>query len=1386
VAPTTAEVDGLPPELDVGTPLAGREAELDAMREHWRCAHGGTGRLVLVAGSRGIGKTRLAAELAGEVHRDRGSVLYASGAGAPETLLEALASARATRRPALLVLDDVDLVRDIVRAELDELVDALPALPVLVVATAEDADAGPALRTDETILLAPLDAAGVRAVVRLYADGCDDAEIPFAHLAETSAGVPLRVHRAAVEWARTRVARRLAETANRIAAERPVLRAAEDDLAGSIVELHADRRGTEPWSVDGDEVVCPFKGLASFDVADAGFFFGRERLVAELVARLTGAPLLGIVGPSGSGKSSVMRAGLLAALAAGVLPGSERWALALLRPGEHPMQALEDATADAAPRGRLVIAVDQFEEAFTACRDEIERGAFVDALVASAGDPGRRAVVLVAVRADFYGRCTVYPDLARLLAANHVLVGPMGSNELRRAIELPAHRAGLHVEPELVDALVADVEDEPGALPLLSTALLELWQQRDGRRLRHATYERTAGVRGAVARLAEDAFSQLDRAQQRIARSVLLRLADEGAGGAVVRRRVALTELHGLGDEGLATVLEVLADRRLLTLSATTVEVAHEALLREWPRLRGWLEQDAQGRAAQRHLADAARDWDERGRDPNDLYRGARLAVAMEWRGGHEHELNPTERAFLDTSRAAANRAQRRLRGALAGAVALLAIAVAGGLVAVHQRSTARGQARAAEAQRLGVQALTEPNVDRSLLLAREGVALDDSPATRGNLLAALLRSPGAIGVVRSPTGPPLTAIGLDRDGRTLAMGDSNGNVVFVDPVMRRRIGRPYNAGVSISDVRFSPNGTRVEVVGSDRTGDAFFALLDARTHRAIRTVPSPSVEPEAVVFSPDSRVLAADVIIPPTQREYVMRLDAATGRVLATQLVAHNLAGAPVLTGFIAGGTRLVTSSASTHTTVIRDAETLRPLREFPEGGRPADVSPDGRVAAVALPNGVVRLIDLRTGALRELGNRASATITAMRFTGDSRGLVTADGDQRLTMWDAERGKRIETLDGVGNVQQLVLAPDGWTAYSADDNGGVVGWDLTGKRRLGRGYRIEPPRPAGLAAMAPSSGTFVVPTRDGNVHLIDDRTLRPVGQVRLGSFTPATGGALLIAIATDGRTMAATTGHGEIRFVDLATRQPLGPPRFAHVSPVQALAFSPDGRWLVTSGADSQLYVWNVRQQRTVSGFRVLIGGATSLAVSRDGSKLAATVARPGGGSELDILSMPRLTLLARKPALPGRQTQFSRDGRLLFYRDDTGRVWTLDTRTWRARGQPLGGSSGPGMFALSPDDRTLATTAGDGTTQLWDVPSRRPIGTALPGVAGQPVRATFIERGTELVTLHDDGRGYVWDVQPRSWAHRACAIAGRPLTRTEWREALPDRRYAPVCARD
>ena len=363
--------------------------------------------------------------------------------------------------------------------------------------------------------------------------------------------------------------------------------------------------------------VCPFRGLAPFDAAHAEYFFGRERLVAELVARLVGSTLLAVVGPSGSGKSSAVRAGLLPAIAGGVVPGSEHWRRAVMRPGERPLAELSRTLARAVPEAghedpapwigdaldrlrageRLVLFVDQFEEVFVACRDAAEREAFLDALVDGAADPDERLVVVLAIRADFYGRCAEHAELSTLVGANQVLVGPMRRDELRRAIELPARKAGLRVESRLVSALVGDVVDEPGGLPLFSAALLELWQQRDGRTLATAPTSAAAALAGP------------SPAWPRTPTSACARPSSAGRGRcscglpAPTRRNGGVRPPPRFARRARARARSgrrpgsLRAHRgRLLTVDEGAVEVAHEALLREWPRLRGWLEADAEGR----------------------------------------------------------------------------------------------------------------------------------------------------------------------------------------------------------------------------------------------------------------------------------------------------------------------------------------------------------------------------------------------------------------------------------------------------------------------------------------------------------------------------------------------------------------------------------------------------------------------------------------------------------------------------------------------------------------------------------------------------------------------------------------------------------------------
>ncbi len=1391
VEPEAAE---LPRELDAAAapPLVGRPSELRRLRALWRRAGAGAGALVTLVGAYGMGKTRMAAELAAEAHREEATILYAAGTGPPEAALAAIARARASRRAALLVLDDADRAPAEVRRGLRELAGVLGDRPVLVLATGQEAAALARLEPHDSVALEPLDADAVRMIAGFYAPAAVADAIPVDTLLAASRGVARRVHEAAGEWARREATRRVDVVADRAAAGRSEARALEDELAGSVVELQSahERAGlvARDGEAAGGPMVCPYKGLATFDADDAEYFFGRERVVAELVARLVGAPLLAVVGPSGSGKSSVIRAGLLPALAGGVLPGSDQWVQALMRPGEHPLRELRRTTRRLAREWRGLLVIDQFEEVFTACPDEAERAEFISALVRTARDPDGRCVVVLAVRADFYGRCAAYPELSRLLGANHVLVGPMTRDELRRAIERPAQRVGLSVEPELVDALLADVEGQPGALPLLSTALLELWRERDRRQLRLAAYARSGGVQGAVARLAEDAFVRLDDAHQTAARTLLLRLADEDESGAIVRRRVELPELDAEPGPEIAQVAARLADRRLLTISDGAVEVAHEALLREWPRLRAWLDDDAQGRRLHRKLSDAARAWEADARDAGGLYRGARLASALEWAAEHDHELGASERAFLDAGRRAGERAQRRLRAVLAGVAALLALAVIAGAVALDQRGNARAEAIAADAQRLGAQALADDDLDRSLLLARQGAALDDSAQTRGNLLAVLLKSPAAIGVVRGD-GDRLTGLDLSPDQRTLAFLDGHGTVRFADTRTRRPVGEAQTvsgAGAGITELdalRFSDDGALV-AVGGDQP-----VVLDARTHRVLTRLNNfQDSFLYRLRFSPDGRTVFAAVAYDPDGSTTLQRFDARSGRRLGAERYVHRGSGAVALL-VTRDGRRLVTS-VENGPTVIRDASTLRPLERLPVTTEQVALARDDRTMLLGGRDGSVRFLDLVTRDVRTASGRHGGAVVRASFSADGRTAVTAGQDGRLIVWDVRRAVAGETLDGhAGRITGLEISRDVRTLYSAALDGKVLVWDLAGAHRLGRpfpiGRGIQGEFPADgvpRSAVSPDGRVLALGHGDGTVSVIDARTLQdrssfravPRGPVRTLGYVP--GGRWLVVGGDDGY-LALVDPHAGTLVTSLR----------GHTGTLTSTSVSADGRLMASAAGPSgdEVLLWALPSGRRLGNpLREIAAppGVRDVSLSPDGRTLALT--RPGVGVEIVDVDTRR-----HRASLPQTDTVmfdvgFTPDGRFLVGGSHKGwaRLWS--TENWRPATRMLGGHTGEVVWqSTSPDGRTLATGSTDGSIRLFDLRTQRALGAPLPALPNRPAEPVFSADGAALFVVTDAGRAYRWDVRPSAWARHACAVAGRRLSRTEWEDALSGREYAPAC---
>ncbi|HEY2593355.1 MAG TPA: ATP-binding protein, partial [Chloroflexota bacterium] len=577
--------------------------------------------------------------------------------------------------------------------------------------------------------------------------------------------------------------------------------------------------GQPDWPQALVDSVCPYRGLESFEQEHADLFFGRDADIQRLLEQLKASRFVAVVAPSGSGKSSVVRAGLLPTLRRDALPGSAAWQSVLMLPGAEPLTALATELFLLSPSGalqptldslatdartlhlavslalarqprtaRVVLVVDQFEELFTQCWDPQEQAQFVANLLYAATVPDGRTVVVLTMRADFYAHCTAYPELAASIAAHQHLLSPLDEEGLRQAIEGPARRTGLVFEPGLVDTILDDVIGEPGALPLLEYALTELWSHRRGTLLTLEGYRTSGGVQGALALRAEQVYAAFSPAEQAVAQQVFLRLVESGEGTEDSRRRVDLSELTTMsaGREITERVVSALVAARLLTASGDTqtgnasVEVAHEALIRNWPRLRAWLDENRADLRLHRRLMESAREWQRLGRDDGALYRAGVLAEALELRDRKRTGLNDLENEFLNACVALQNRERRaRNRGrrlallALGGGLVLALIL--GGLAVLQwqraesERGVALGRELAfeADAARKGAGVL----LPRSTLLAAEALSRfpprDSEPTLRQDL--ALLARP----LLSLPQPGQAPRAAYSPDGQYLASGDS-------------------------------------------------------------------------------------------------------------------------------------------------------------------------------------------------------------------------------------------------------------------------------------------------------------------------------------------------------------------------------------------------------------------------------------------------------------------------------------------------------------------------------------------------------------------------------------------------------------------------------------
>ncbi|MGS0685187.1 nSTAND1 domain-containing NTPase [Nakamurella sp. GG22] len=1142
---------------------------------------------------------------------------------------------------------------------------------------------------------------------------------------------------------------------------------------------------------------CPYRGLLPYDSADADSFFGREADVAACLRRLRDSGLLAVVGPSGVGKSSLVRAGVVAALMRSGTP------VLVTTPGSRPTESLGELRS----RGQQTLVVDQAEEAVTTCPDPAERERYFAALAAHVAAGG---ALVLSMRADHLGDLAPYPDIARLLEEGLYLLGPMTEPDLRSAIEGPARRAGLRLEPGLVDLLVREVEGEPAALPLLSHVLRATWERREGPTLTVDGYRATGGIRSAVSNSAERLYDAMDASQRSSLRTLLLRLVVPTEDGDPVRARVPRAKVAA--DDQHRRLVEQLVDARLVSIDGDTVQIAHEALVRVWPRLRGWLDDDVEGQRLFRHLAGAADAWDAMGRPDSELYRGARLGRTVEWRDRADPDLNVIEVAFVDASVALAEseiraaetrveherRVNRRLRGALAGVGVLLVMTLVAGLVAVRsadragrERDRAEQAANLADARRAGAQGVLHEKLATGLLLGVEGVRADESAQALENLGAALTRAGALSGVrdVSEMVGRPGTAwmpsVSVSADGTLVAGVVLSEGVRLFDSATLAPL--PFlDATGSSGSAAFSPAGEQL-AVALMHADDQPLRLYDVPSGKLSQVQPGGIPANSAVAYvDPDdvdveysrdgSRIVAelqpsmsgpepfahGDTMVwdlaDPSRPVFKVRLRNFAHSALSPdgdRLYVVTRGDRPIR-AYDVGSARLI---ASTPSPLVAEL-----------GANAVDVSPDGSTLVVAMHGRVLRFdtVNLRQRGPALTGH--TALVRDVVFSHDGRLMATSSDDETAVVWDARTGDQLHRFVG-GRPLAVAFSADDRTLFTVGVEGLLLAWNVGG-RQLALGEDSSAPAEAYSLSLPAPDGHTVARTRSGMLWFENTTTggISEPRRTRDETFIWSRDAHWLLSIGPDNVVTVWNASDGSV----VARSQPFevnDRSLTAAFSPDAKQVYAHDGTSLVTLSSESMRPVY---PEIRVGDFPVLLPHPVdgSVFILNAGGSFYRMNPKTG-----DVFATATRGLLENEDP----DGVMSPDGTRMVVNGPDRRVRLLDVDKQEYVGTdsktPWGSSP-----TFAPDGSQFALVQAD-RIRLWDgrtgeyqaslpLPSR----TATFSIVYRP-------DSTGLVIASTDGRTWTVDTRTHKWVDRACATAGRNLSVEEWEQFFPDKPYESTC---